>query len=95
MPLPNGPTVGVGMLLEETWVARKTDTSAIGIGLMFHSLGAEWEKVWRVKALAPGYGAEVCRAVRIGDVVLRINGTYITGMLRECTLARCGKSFWY
>ena len=73
-------TIGLGMLLEQTWVAKKNlEGDTLGISNLFYSMGDGREKVWRVKKIAPGFGADLSGAVCVGDTVLRIDGIALSG----------------
>jgi C-terminal processing protease CtpA/Prc len=63
--------VGLGLLLEQAWVA--TDA--------FVSLDGKNEKVWRVQNMAPGYGADSSGLICVGDIVVRVNGQSIPGVV--------------
>lgn len=80
MPAPDVQMVGLGMLLKEKWVVKHTNLSnkTLSISDVFAGIERK-EKVWSVHALAPGFGAADSGKVHAEDIVIRIDGEYITG----------------
>jgi hypothetical protein len=74
---PQPELVGLGMLLEEAWVSKQTGD--LTLSDVFVSLGDQREKVWRIKAMAPGFGADSSGLVQVGDIVIRVDGQYLSG----------------
>lgn len=48
--------VGLGLLLEQVWVAKQT--AELTLTDAFVSLDGKRESVWRVKSMAAGFGAD-------------------------------------
>ena len=69
--------VGLGLLLEQTWVAKQTDQ--LSLTDAFVSLDGKNERVWRVQNMAPGYGADSSGLISVGDIVVRVDGQSIPG----------------
>ena len=77
---PAKPMVGLGMLLKEKWLPKHSNVSSETFTISDVFAGIERkEKVWSVSALAPGFGAAESGKVCIDDIIIRIDGAYITG----------------
>lgn len=86
--------VGLGMLLKESWVPKHSNMSntTLSISDVFASIEHK-EKVWSVQALAPGFGAAESGKVLVDDIVIRIDGEYITGEASlDCVAGQLGYS---
>ena len=73
------PMVGLGLLLEQAWVAKQTPELTLADA--FVSLDRKKEKMWRVKSMAAGYGADRSNLICVGDVLMRVNGQSIPGVV--------------
>lgn len=77
---PAKPMVGMGMLLKEKWLPKHNNVSSVTFTVSDIFAGIERkEKVWSVADLAPGFGAAESGKVFIDDIIIRIDGEYITG----------------
>jgi hypothetical protein len=73
------PMVGLGLLLEQAWVAKQTHQ--LSLTDAFVSLDGKNERVWRVQNMAPGFGADSSGLICVGDIVVRVNGQSIPGVV--------------
>jgi len=73
------PMVGLGLLLEQVWVAKQT--AELTLTDAFVSLDGKRESVWRVKSMAAGFGADRSGLICAGDILVRVNGQSIPGVV--------------
>ena len=74
------PGVGLGMLLENTYLANTQGTMADPISHILFSPVDIGERVWRIKSMQAGYGAATSAQLMIGDIVTRVDGHAIDGI---------------
>ena len=74
------PRVGLGMLLENTYLANTQGTKADPISHILFSPVDIGERVWRIKSMQAGYGAATSGQLMIGDIVTRVDGHAIEGI---------------
>ena len=74
------PGMGLGMLLENTYLENTQGTKADPISHILFSPVDIGERVWRIKSMQAGYGAATSGQLMIGDIVTRVDGHTIDGI---------------